>query len=80
VPRTATRPPRRVPEAAPKDAKYGTGCESCHGPGKAHVQAIEAAAGDDAKIAAANMTLGAQCAGCHTAHREQLPDKSFEIK
>jgi len=39
-----------------------------------------AQAKDDAKIAAANMTLGAQCAGCHTAHREQLPDKSFEIK
>src|SRR5207237_3652935 len=41
-------------KAAPKDAKYGTGCESCHGPGKAHIQAIEAAAGDDPNIPAAN--------------------------
>ncbi len=31
---------------------YITGCEVCHGPGKAHSDAVEAARGDDAKIAA----------------------------
>src|SRR3972149_11057260 len=40
-------------KAAPKDATSGAGCESCHRPGKAHVQAIEAAGGDDQKIAEA---------------------------
>lgn len=33
-------------------AKSITGCESCHGPGKAHADAMENAEGDDAKIAA----------------------------
>ena len=32
-------------------AKSITGCEACHGPGKAHVDAMENAEGDDAKIA-----------------------------
>jgi predicted CXXCH cytochrome family protein len=31
-------------------AKYVTGCEACHGPGKAHSDAIEAAEGDEGKI------------------------------
>jgi predicted CXXCH cytochrome family protein len=33
-------------------AKSITGCEACHGPGKAHADAMENAEGDDAKIAA----------------------------
>ena len=43
---------------------------------------LEAAAKakDDAAITAANMAVGGSCGGCHMAHREQLPDKSFEIK
>src|SRR5262249_49026205 len=44
-------------KAAPKDVKYGAQCESCHGPGKAHIQAIEDSAGDDEKIAAAKKLI-----------------------
>jgi mono/diheme cytochrome c family protein len=39
-----------------------------------------AKAKDDAAILAAQMKLTPNCAGCHMAHREQLPDKTFEIK
>ena len=39
-----------------------------------------AKAKDDAAIMAAQMKIGATCGGCHMAHREQLPDKTFEIK
>jgi cytochrome c556 len=43
---------------------------------------LEAAAKakDDAGIAAATMALTPACGGCHMAHRERLPDMSFEIK
>src|SRR6185295_5088707 len=74
-------------KAAPKDVKYGTGCESCHGPGKAHIQAIEAAAGDDQKIADAKKLIfgfhgkpaenSGRCLTCHiTSHDQSLFDKS----
>jgi hypothetical protein len=39
-----------------------------------------AKAKNDAGIASANMAIGGTCGGCHRAHREQLPDKSYEIK
>ena len=39
-----------------------------------------AKAKDDAAIGAARMALGMACGGCHMAHRERLPDMSFEIK
>ena len=39
-----------------------------------------AKAKDDAGIMAAQMKIGGTCGGCHMAHREQLPDKTFEIK
>ena len=32
-------------------------CESCHGPGKAHVEGQEAARGDEAKTLAANKLI-----------------------
>src|SRR4029078_2373195 len=52
-------------------------CESCHGPGKAHADAQEAAHGDDAASAAANKLIfafkgtpaenSARCLTCHAA-------------
>ena len=43
---------------------------------------LEAAAKakDDAVIDTASKAVGGACMGCHTAHREQLPDKTYEIK
>jgi predicted CXXCH cytochrome family protein len=73
--------------AAPADAKYGTGCESCHGPGKAHVEAMADAGTDAAKIAAAKKLIfsfqgkpadnAAHCLNCHTSSPDQrLFDRS----
>ena len=39
-----------------------------------------AKARDDAGIAMARMGILPNCAGCHMAHRERLPDMTFEIK
>ena len=39
-----------------------------------------AKAKDDAGIAAGTMSLGTACGGCHMAHRERMPDMTFEIK
>jgi predicted CXXCH cytochrome family protein len=74
-------------KAIPKDVQYGAGCESCHGPGKQHIDAIEAAAGDDQKIAAAKKLIFSfrgkpdensdRCLTCHiTSHDQSLFDKS----
>ena len=41
---------------------------------------IAAKAKSDDGIAAANEAVTGTCRGCHMAHREQLPDKTFEIK
>lgn len=62
---------------------YVAGCEACHGPGKAHVDAMQDAAGDDAKIAAAlsqhlifafhagPARNAAVCLTCHNTSRAQ---------
>ncbi|HKT81224.1 MAG TPA: hypothetical protein VJP86_13450 [Vicinamibacterales bacterium] len=42
--------------------------------------AAAAAAKNDEGIAAAQRAIGGTCMGCHTAHRERLPDGTFEIK
>ena len=39
-----------------------------------------AKAKNDEGIAAASKSVGSACGGCHMAHREQLPDKTYEIK
>ena len=49
--------------------------------GKAAGDLVTAAkAKDDAAVAAAQMALAPNCGACHMKHREQLPDKTFEIK
>jgi hypothetical protein len=39
-----------------------------------------AKAKNDEGVTAAQRAIGATCRGCHTAHREQLPDMTYEIK
>jgi cytochrome c556 len=39
-----------------------------------------AKAKNDEGIATANKVTTSACGGCHMAHREQLPDKTYEIK
>jgi predicted CXXCH cytochrome family protein len=65
----------------PVHADSVTGCEMCHGPGKAHADAEEAARGDDAKTAAANKLVfsfqgnpkqnSERCLQCHQSSRDQ---------
>jgi hypothetical protein len=43
------------------------------------VQDAAAAGNKDAAVAAAGR-IGANCAGCHMAHRERLPDGTFQLK
>jgi predicted CXXCH cytochrome family protein len=62
---------------------YVAGCEVCHGPGKAHAEAMEAAVGDDAKVQAvlskhlifafhANpQENSARCLECHVSGKQQ---------
>jgi predicted CXXCH cytochrome family protein len=67
--------------AAPPDAKFGTGCESCHGPGKAHAEAMIGAAGAADKIGDAKKLIygfhgkpaenAARCLNCHNSSPDQ---------
>ena len=72
--------------AAPASAKYGTGCESCHGPGNAHANAMADATGA-AQIAAGKKLIfsfqgkpaenAARCLNCHNSSPDQrLFDRS----
>jgi cytochrome c556 len=49
------------------------------GKGSADLEAAAKAKSDD-RIAAATMVTTGSCGGCHMAHRERLPDMSYEIK
>ncbi len=42
--------------------------------------AAAAKAGDWDKASAELKTVGAQCQGCHAAHREKLPDGTYKMK
>lgn len=67
--------------AAVEGAKYGTGCESCHGPGKAHADAQMEAGGDTAKVEAGKKLIygfhgkpeenAARCLACHRTSKDQ---------
>lgn len=58
-----------------------TGCSICHGPGRAHTEAEEAAHGDDAKMASAAKLIfrfngtpqenASRCLNCHTTSKSQ---------
>jgi len=62
---------------------YVRGCETCHGPAKAHADAVEAAHGDDAETAAALKKYplfafrgsaeenAARCLTCHISSKQQ---------
>jgi predicted CXXCH cytochrome family protein len=67
--------------AYPASAKYGTGCESCHGPGKAHADAMMASGTDPQKLEAGKKLIfgfrgkpadnSAHCLLCHSTSQEQ---------
>ncbi len=64
-----------------EEGQYGTGCEGCHGPGKAHAEAQVEAMGDPVKEMAARKLIfsfqekpgknAEQCLTCHSTGRNQ---------
>src|SRR5258706_16467091 len=74
-------------KAGVEGVTVGTGCESCHGPGKAHSDAQLEAGGDAAKIEAGRLLIfsfhgkpaenSARCLDCHnTSHDQDLFNRS----
>jgi predicted CXXCH cytochrome family protein len=81
--------PHAAPEAAPPSTKAAakalpigvSGCETCHGPGKAHADAEGEAAGDPAKVLAGTKLIfsfhaspkenSERCMTCHTTSNQQ---------
>jgi predicted CXXCH cytochrome family protein len=71
--------------AAPASAAFGTGCESCHGPGKAHAEAMPDALGSPDKVAAAKKLIYGfhgstkdNAARCLTCHNSSMDQRAFE--
>ena len=63
------------------DAKNDDGLKLCTAAYTAADGLEKAAkAKDETGVAAARKTLQGACGSCHTAHRVQLPDKTYEIK
>jgi len=68
-------------KAAPTVATVGTGCESCHGPGKAHAEAMPEALGSPERVEAAKKLIygfhgkpaenSARCLTCHSSSQDQ---------
>src|SRR5262245_26406111 len=74
-------------KAQRNESLASTGCEACHGPGKAHVDAMKGAQGDDQKILAGMKLIfafnaspaenSARCITCHArTHEQSLFDRS----
>ncbi len=72
----------KTPHAAlPVAAGAVSGCETCHGPGRVHTEAEEAAKGDDAKMAEAASLIfsfkgttqenASRCLACHATSKSQ---------
>lgn len=76
--------------SAPTVATYGTGCESCHGPGKAHAEAMPEALGSPERVAAAKQLIygfhgkpaenAARCLTCHSSSQDQRVFERSEHK
>ena len=58
----------------PDEQFMGVGCESCHGPGSAHIATMSSGAGTDIKMerlsAASSLQIDAVCAKCHRSTSE----------
>ena len=69
---------------------YATGCESCHGPARAHVEGMRAAQGDDDRVLAAMRLVfafrgsadenSARCLSCHVTSHDQTSFDNSEHK
>ena len=63
------------------DKKMDDGLDKCKAAYGASDDLEKAAkAKDEMKVADARKGLQAACGACHTAHREKMPDGSFEVK
>jgi predicted CXXCH cytochrome family protein len=79
--KTAHSAPAAKPTAQSAPVVPATGCETCHGPGKAHADAMLASRGDEGRIEAAKQLIfafnaspsenSARCLQCHSTSKDQ---------